>query len=162
MCWKARIIHPLIAIVLLNLVACDFDIPEKFEMPTWYLDLKIPLVQTRYELGDISNPDAGIFPMADSLGFQIIQADTIPTTELPALPSIPIGLNENISPGPIDGISIDVELPAIEIEQTIAVVAYDARIYQDKAKWCDTFTFGVDPLFVLQTLLQAYQRYFRE
>ena len=152
MCWKARIIHPLIAIVLLNLVACDFDIPEKFEMPTWYLDLKIPLVQTRYELGDISNPDAGIFPMADSLGFQIIQADTIPTTELPALPSIPIGLNENISPGPIDGISIDVELPAIEIEQTIAVVAYDARIYQDTAKWCDTFTFGVDP-FTFDTLI---------
>ena len=32
-----------------------FDIPEKFEMPTWYLDLKIPLVQTRYQMSDISD-----------------------------------------------------------------------------------------------------------
>ena len=47
--WKKGIVHTLLALLFLTIGACDFDIPEKFEMPTWYLDLKIPLVQTRYQ-----------------------------------------------------------------------------------------------------------------
>ncbi len=53
--------HTLLALLLLAIGACDFDIPEKFEMPTWYLDLKIPLVQTRYQMVDISDSTSGIF-----------------------------------------------------------------------------------------------------
>ena len=68
--WKKGIVHTLLALLLLIIGACDFDIPEKFEMPTWYLDLKIPLVQTRYQMSDISDSTSGIFLTDDSLGFK--------------------------------------------------------------------------------------------
>ena len=43
-------------------------------------------------MSDISNPDAGIFPTEDSLGFQIIQEGTMPATQLPRLPEVPLDL----------------------------------------------------------------------
>ena len=130
--WKARLMHSILAFTLIGLGACDFDIPEKFEMPTWYLDLKIPLVQTRYQMVDISDSSAGIFSTADSLGFQIIQSGSMPATELPALPSIPIGLNQVISSGEIPGVSLDIPITLPDaIEQKIHVVAYDTLVYPD-------------------------------
>ena len=74
--WKKGIVQFLAILSLGIFNACDFDIPDKFEMPIWELELKIPLVQTRYEMTDISNPDAGIFPTDDSLGFKIVQEGT--------------------------------------------------------------------------------------
>ena len=68
--------------LLLTAPACDFDIPEKFEMPTWFLDIKIPLVQKRYEMGDLSNPDYNIYPTPDSMGFQIVYEAEFPFTSL--------------------------------------------------------------------------------
>ena len=84
------------------MLACDFDIPEKFEMPTWYLDLKIPLVQAKYQMTDVSD-DSTICLTDDSLGFKIIQEGTMEATPLPDLPSIPDGdesfIDEAISSG---------------------------------------------------------------
>ena len=51
-------------------------------MPTWFLDIKIPLVQKRYEMGDLSNPDYNIFPTPDSMGFQIVYEAELPFTSL--------------------------------------------------------------------------------
>ena len=133
--------------------SCDFDIPEKFEMPTWYLDLKIPLVQTKYEMTDLSNPDEGIFPTDDSLGFKIVQKGEMPATELPDLPKIPIGLDQSISSGEIPGIDLDIELPAIVVAQKIDVVLYDLSIYQDTAKWCDTITIDLGFGYTQDTLI---------
>ena len=65
--WKIGILQALGVLLLLTAPACDFDIPEKFEMPTWFLDIKIPLVQKRYEMGDLSNPDYNIYPTPDKL-----------------------------------------------------------------------------------------------
>jgi len=116
-------------------VACDFDIPEKFEIPTWYLDLKIPLVQTRYQMVDISDSSAGIFLTDDSLGFKIIQEGEMPATELPDLPSVPLGLDQAISSGEISGIDMELDLPEITISQRIDVVAYGQKIYPDTTDW---------------------------
>ena len=33
-------------------IACDFDVPDRFDMPVWNLDL-IPLVNAKYEMSDI-------------------------------------------------------------------------------------------------------------
>ena len=129
--WKTGFLHAFLAIILMATVACDFDIPEKFEMPTWYLDLKIPLVQTRYQMADISDSSAGIFLTDDSLGFKIIQEGEMPATELPDLPSVPLGLDQAIASGEISGISMDIELPEITISQRIDVVAYGQQIYPD-------------------------------
>ena len=76
--WKTGILQALVVTFLFTSSACDFDIPEKFEMPTWFLDIKIPLVQKRYEMGDLSNPDYNIFPTPDSMGFQIVYDAELP------------------------------------------------------------------------------------
>ena len=104
-------------------------------MPTWYLDLKIPLVQTRYQMADISDSSAGIFLTDDSLGFKIIQEGEMPATELPDLPSVPLGLDQAIASGEISGISMDIDLPEITISQRINVVAYGQKIYPDTTDW---------------------------
>jgi len=145
--WKTGFLHAFLTIILMVTVACDFDIPEKFEMPTWYLDLKIPLVQTRYQMADISDSSAGIFLTDDSLGFKIIQEGEMPATELPDLPSVPLGLDQAIASGEISGISMDIELPEITISQRIDVVAYGQQIYPDTTDWTiDTSIFVyVDP-----------------
>jgi hypothetical protein len=116
-------------------------------MPTWYFDLKIPLVQTRYQMADISDSSAGIFLTDDSLGFKIIQEGEMPATELPDLPSVPLGLDQAIASGEISGISMDIELPEITISQRIDVVAYGQQIYPDTTDWTiDTSIFVyVDP-----------------
>ena len=133
--WKTGFLHAFLTIFLMVTAACDFDIPEKFEMPTWYIDLKIPLVQTRYEMSDISDSSAGIFLTDDSLGFKIVQEGEMPATELPDLPSVPLGLNQEISSGEIPGISMDIELPEITISQRIDVVLYGEQIYPDTTDW---------------------------
>ena len=143
--WKTGFLHAFLTIILMVTVACDFDIPEKFEMPTWYLDLKIPLVQTRYQMADISDSSAGIFLTDDSLGFKIIQEGEMPATELPDLPSVPLGLDQAIASGEISGISMDIELPEITISQRIDVVAYGQQIYPDTTDWTiDTSIFLYD------------------
>ena len=80
--WRLGILQALGVILLLTAPACDFDVPEKFQMPTWFLDIKIPLVQKRYEMGDLSNPDYNIFPTPDSMGFQIVYEAEFPFTSL--------------------------------------------------------------------------------
>ena len=80
--WKIGILQALGVLLLLTAPACDFDVPEKFEMPTWFLDIKIPLVQKRYEMGDLSNPDYNIYPTPDSMGFQIVYEAEFPFTSL--------------------------------------------------------------------------------
>ena len=70
--WKTGLLHTLGVIFLLIAPGCDFDVPEKFEMPTWFIDIKLPLVQTKYEMGDLANPDYHIYPTEDSMGFQVM------------------------------------------------------------------------------------------
>ena len=138
--WKKGIVHALLTLLVLTTGACDFDIPDKFEMPTWYLDLKIPLVQTRYQMADISDTTSGIFLTDDSLGFKIIQEGEMPGTPLPEFAPIPIGMDQSISSGEIPGISLDIELPGLSIDQRIDVVLYGQRIYQDTAAYCTTIS----------------------
>ena len=146
--WKTGFLHAFLTIFLMVTVACDFDIPEKFEMPTWYLDLKIPLVQTRYQMADISDSSAGIFLTDDSLGFKIIQEGEMPATELPDLPSVPLGLDQAISSGEISGIDMELDLPEITISQRIDVVAYGQKIYPDTTDWTiDTSIFVYEDPF---------------
>ena len=138
--WKKGIVHALLTLLVFTTGACDFDIPDKFEMPTWYLDLKIPLVQTRYQMSDISDTTSGIFLTDDSLGFKIIQEGEMPGTPLPDFAPVPIGMDQSISSGEIPGISLDINLPGISIDQRIDVVLYGQRIYQDTAAYCTTIS----------------------
>ena len=152
--WKKGVVQSLIVLFIISFNACDFDIPDKFEMPIWDIELKIPLVQTRYQMTDISNPEAGIFKTDDSLGFKIVQEGEMPATQLPALPAVPVGLEQNISSGEIPGISFNLDLPAIGVNQKIDVVLYGASIYQDTAKWCEVIQIPIpDPPFITDSLV---------
>ena len=118
---KKGILYPSLVATLLSMASCDFDIPDKFEMPTWYLDLKIPLLQTKLPMTDLVD-SLTIFPK-DSLGFQIIQSGSMPATELPTLPAIPVGLDQAISSGEIPGVSLDISIPLPDpVEIKIPVV----------------------------------------
>ena len=151
---RRGILKSLLVITIISFNGCDFDVPDEFVMPIWDIELKIPLVQTRYEMTDISNPDAGIFPTDDSLGFKIIQEGTMPATQLPALPAVPVELDQNISSGEIPGLSFNIDLPAIGVNQKIDVVLYGATIYQDTAKWCEVIQIPIsDPPFTMDSLV---------
>ena len=133
--WKLGIIQALGVLLLLTAPACDFDIPEKFEMPTWFLDIKIPLVQKRYEMGDLSNPDYNIYPTPDSMGFQIVYEADFPFTSLdPENLKIdfPGGYIETVIPASeIPGVDASgLELPEIPpIELTIPVVDTTGSVF---------------------------------
>jgi len=137
--WRLGILQALGVILLLTAPACDFDVPEKFEMPTWFLDIKIPLVQKRYEMGDLSNPDYNIFPTPDSMGFQIVYEAELPFVTLdPENLKIdfPGGYMETAIPATempgIDASSLALpEVPPIEFE--IPLVIYDQLLYLDTA-----------------------------
>jgi len=108
-------------------------------MPTWFFDIKIPLVQKRYEMGDLSNPDYNIFPTPDSMGFQIVYEAEFPFTSLdPENLKIdfPGGYMETAIPATempgIDASSLALpEVPPIEFE--IPLVIYDQLLYLDTA-----------------------------
>ena len=107
--WKTGILQAFVAIFLFTSSACDFDIPEKFEMPTWFLDIKIPLVQKRYEMDDLSNPDYNIFPTPDSMGFQIVYEAELPFTSLD-----PENLKIEFPGGYIEAVVPATEIPGVD------------------------------------------------
>ncbi len=61
--------------------SCDFESPSDFKTPTWFIDLKFPLVQSKYGLDGIVD-NKQIFPTADSLGMQLVFGDTLPKTAI--------------------------------------------------------------------------------
>ena len=138
--WKIGVLQALGVLLLLTVPACDFDIPDKFEMPTWFLDIKIPLVQKRYEMGDISNPENNIFPTSDSMGFQIVYEADFPFTKLDPenlKVDFPGGYTETAIPASnlagVDASSLELpEIPPIEF--TIPLVDTSGTIpYLDTA-----------------------------
>ena len=139
--WKIGILQAFVAIFLFTSSACDFDIPEKFEMPTWFLDIKIPLVQKRYEMGDLSNPDYNIFPTPDSMGFQIVYEAELPFTSLD-----PENLKIEFPGGYIEAVVPATEIPGVDASSLslptippigppapIPLVVYDQLVYLDTA-----------------------------
>jgi len=68
---------------LLFISGCDFESPSDFKTPTWFIDLKFPLVQEKYKLDGIVD-NKQIFPTADSVGMQLIFEDTLPKTAIDA------------------------------------------------------------------------------
>ena len=95
---KKSIIKQVILITALLLiilaVSCDFQSPASFEMPTWFMDLTIPLIQERYPLAGIVD-STQIFITPDSLGMQVVFGDTLDKISID--PSyLDVKLNQNI------------------------------------------------------------------
>ena len=47
---KKGIFQTLFILTTISINSCDFDVPDEFVMPIWDIELKIPLVQTKYEM----------------------------------------------------------------------------------------------------------------
>ncbi len=116
------------ALSLLLLSGCDFETSEKFEMPTWFVDLKIPLVQARYSLDGIVD-SVNIFPTDDSLGMQIVFEGDLPSQSIGddnLQVQFPGGyLDTEIKPTEIPGVDLgDFAIPSTPINMNIPVVIY--------------------------------------
>ncbi|MFQ6605348.1 MAG: hypothetical protein ACE5D8_07320, partial [Fidelibacterota bacterium] len=88
-------------------VSCDFQSPANFEMPTWFMDLKIPITSASYPLSDMANSDF-ISTTPDSQGFQIMFEGDLPDTSIdPSYLQVPI--NQDIQPSQpaVPGVSVD-------------------------------------------------------
>lgn len=81
-------------ILLIILFSCDFQSPADFEMPTWFMDLTIPLIQEQYFLSDMVD-DEQIFATDDSLGMQIIFEGDLPDTSIDAS-YLQVELNQDV------------------------------------------------------------------
>ncbi|MBO62131.1 MAG: hypothetical protein CMG33_01245, partial [Candidatus Marinimicrobia bacterium] len=145
--WKTGLLHTLGVIFLLIAPGCDFDIPEKFEMPTWFIDIKLPLVQTKYEMSDLANPDYHIYPTDDSMGFQVIYEGVLePQTIEPEYLKVDfpggyldIDIPEISFPGiPASGLELP-DIPAID--QKFDMVFYGVPMYTDTTG--NTFSFPI-------------------
>ena len=70
-----------ITVSMMVMSSCDFESPSDFKTPTWFIDLKFPLVQSKYGLDGIVD-NKQIFSTPDSLGMQIVFGDTLPKTAI--------------------------------------------------------------------------------
>ena len=58
--------------LVIFIAACDFENPSDFEVPVWFIDIKLPLVSKRFPMGDLVDTTNFIYPTDDSAGFQIL------------------------------------------------------------------------------------------
>ena len=74
--FRKRINKIFVGLLVIIIAACDFDSPSDFAVPTWFIDIKLPLVSKRFPMGDLVD-SVFIFPTDDTLGFQIFFGDSI-------------------------------------------------------------------------------------
>jgi hypothetical protein len=84
-------VFPLLGIFSFLSISCDFESPSEFEMPTWYVDIQLPLLQERYDLEGMVD-SVQIFLTPDS-GMQLVFEDTLPSTSIdPDWLEVPVGV----------------------------------------------------------------------
>ena len=74
--FRKRINKIFVGLLVIIIAACDFDSPSDFVVPTWFIDIKLPLVSKRFPMGDLVD-SLFIFPTDDTLGFQIFFGDCV-------------------------------------------------------------------------------------
>ena len=122
--FRKRINKIFVGLLIIVIAACDFENPSDFVVPTWFIDIKLPLVSKRFPMGDLVDTTNFIFPTDDSAGFQILFTGLVDppvsTEEMELGVRFPNGMMEQvISTEPIDGIngsSVDIDIPGIELE----------------------------------------------
>lgn len=87
--------------VSLLILSCDFDDPSSFSLPTWYIDLKMPLLDDTYPLEGMVD-SVNIFSASDSLGMQIIFNGDLPDTSIDSsFLEVPVNKTISFSQDPV-------------------------------------------------------------
>jgi len=142
--FRKRINKIFVGLLVIIIAACDFDSPSDFVVPTWFIDIKLPLVSKRFPMGDLVD-SVFIFPTDDTLGFQIFFGDSIDPPFQPDQIQTRVlfdggSIKENIPPtdiGGIDGSAIPIEpvtIPPADLPESfpafpLSVVLYNQDIY---------------------------------
>ena len=140
--FRKRINKIFVGLLVIIISACDFDNPANVKVPTWFIDIKLPLVSKRFPMGDLVDTANYIYPTDDSSGFQILfgsdieppfEPDQIPLDVLFADGRISQSVSEEFDGVPEADISIDQSIPPPELTSLfpISVLQYNNPIYLD-------------------------------
>ena len=124
---KKRVVSTLFLYLLIFSLGCDFESPQKWETPSWYLPLTLPLINTVYSFEGLVDDSMMVAdPISDVI--QIVFSDSLPANGLPdsifninmaateiEIPDMELGTGEPIDIPPIpDGtISESIEIPRL-------------------------------------------------
>ena len=107
-------VFPFLGLFSFFSVSCDFESPSEFEMPTWYVDIKLPLLQERYYLEGMVD-SVQIFLTPDS-GMQLVFEDTLPSTSIdPHWLEVPVGAEIVYAGRPENSPSVEVIVDTINV-----------------------------------------------
>lgn len=140
--FRKRINKIFVGLLVIIIAACDFDNPADFVVPTWFIDIKLPLISKRFPMGDLVDTTNFIYPTDDSLGFQILfGSDIEPPFEPGQIPidvlfengRISQSISEEFGGVPEAEILIDQSIPPAELTSVfpISVLQYDRLVYLD-------------------------------
>ena len=112
---KKRVVSTLFLYLLIFSLGCDFESPQKWETPSWYLPLTIPLIDTEYSFEGMVDSSM-LFSDSISNVIQVVYSDSLPPAG-----SEPLGIpdetfNIDMSTGGVDADDLDVGMEGISIE----------------------------------------------
>ncbi|RMZ49386.1 hypothetical protein EB821_02490 [Candidatus Marinimicrobia bacterium PRS2] len=117
---KKRVVATLFLYLLIFSLGCDFESPQKWETPSWYLPLTIPLINTVYSFEGIVDSSM-IFSDSLTNVIQVVFGSSIPMEGGDPL-GIPDSIfNINMSTVVIDETDIGMEGIAIEVAGGISI-----------------------------------------
>ena len=140
--FRKRMNKIFVGLLVIIIAACDFENPSDFVVPTWFIDIKLPLVSKRFPMGNLVDTTNFIFPTDDSAGFQILfgsdieppfEPDQIPIDVLFEGGRISQSVSEEFGGVPEAEILIDQSIPPAELASLfpISVLQYDPFAYLD-------------------------------
>ena len=128
--FRKRINKIFVGLLVIFIAACDFESPSDFVVPTWFIDIKLPLVSKRFPMGDLVDTTNFIYPTEDSAGFQILftgSIDSASTEEMELGVRFPGGymeqLIEQVDIAGINGSSISIPSIAVPFPNITAEMA---------------------------------------
>ncbi|MFQ6615119.1 MAG: hypothetical protein ACE5D1_09785, partial [Fidelibacterota bacterium] len=103
----------LFILALFSLTGCDFQSPSNFETPTWFVDIKFPLVSETYPISNMVD-DSTFFPTADSSGIQLQFTGDLPSKAIDAsYLQIPVNADVSADPDPINSPTLSVFIDTV-------------------------------------------------
>ena len=133
--FRKRINKIFVGLLVIIIAACDFQSPSDFVVPTWFIDIKLPLVSKRFPMGDLVDTTNSIYPTEDSAGFQILftgSIDSASTEEMELGVRFPGGYMEQLIEqddiAGINGSSISIPSIAVPFPNITPVMAAVASV----------------------------------